>query len=155
MSISYTNALTVEDFNSIRAAVGFRRILPEQVEAEIAGHTLALKAEDDGRAVGMALMLWNQGGGATLSMLVTPDYRERGVEAELIGRALDFLRERLKPGYGIQVDVRAFGYQVAEYERLGFRVSTVEQRGVPMQLCLTEQIELTDRMFKQMEFREN
>lgn len=32
---------------------------------------------------------------------------------------------------------------------VGFRVSTPEQRGTPMQNCLTDHIELTDSMFGQ------
>lgn len=56
-------------------------------------------------------------------------------------RLWDFLRTSLNPGYGIQIDVNAFNnHQIELYEGLGFSVSTVEQRGVPMHLCLTNQI---------------
>lgn len=69
----------------------------------------------------------------------------------MITRIFDFLRSRLKPGFGVQVDVRAWNNQEF-YESLGFQVSTPQRRGVPMHICLTDQIELTDAMFKQSEF---
>lgn len=31
---------------------------------------------------------------------------------------------------------------------------TPENRDVPMQICLTNQVELTDKMFKQMDYKE-
>jgi hypothetical protein len=78
------------------------------------------------------------------------EYSNKGVESELITHILNFLRDKLRPGFGIQVDIRAFGEQESLYEKLGFQISTAERRGVPMHICLTNQIELTDKMFKQM-----
>ena len=83
-----------------------------------------------------------------------PEYHNKGIEKELITKMLDFLHERLKPGFGIQVDIRAFDDQESLYESLGFQISTIERRGIPMHICLTNQIELTDKMFKQMDCKE-
>jgi GNAT superfamily N-acetyltransferase len=154
MSISYIYSLTADEFNSIRAAVGFRQIHPEEAAAEINGSNLVVVACNKESAVGMALLLWNGGGGALLSILVIPEYQKQGIEEEMINRVFEFLRKKLKPGFGIQVDVRAFGNQLEVYEQLGFKISTIEQRGTPMHICLTNQIEITDKMFKQMEFKE-
>jgi GNAT superfamily N-acetyltransferase len=154
MSITYVYSMTADEFNHVRAAVGFRQIHPEQAVAEINGSTLVITAHDNERTVGMALLLWNGGGGALVSMLVIPKYQKQGIEEEMIKHFFVFLREKLKPGFGIQVDVRAFGSQSEVYEQLGFNISTTEQRGTPMHICLTNEIELTDKMFKQMEFKE-
>jgi GNAT superfamily N-acetyltransferase len=154
MSISYNYSLTADQFNSIRAAVGFRQIHPEEAAAEIKGSNFVVAAHNRENAVGMALLLWNGGGGAHLSMIVIPEYQKQGIEEEMINRVFDFLRKKLKPGFGIQIDVRAFENQSEIYEQLGFKISTIEQRGIPMHICLTDQIEITDKMFKQMEYKE-
>lgn len=154
MSITYVYSMTADEFNHIRATVGFRQIHPEQAVAEMNGSTLVIAAHENESTVGMALLLWGGGGSAVVSMLIVPEYQKQGIEEELIKHIIDFLREQLKPGFGIQVDVRAFGNQLEVYEKLGFKISTIEQRGTPMHICLTNEIELTDKMFKQMDFKE-
>ncbi|MDE6241698.1 MAG: FAD-binding protein [Anaeroplasmataceae bacterium] len=54
-------------------------------------------------------------------------------------------------GWGIQVDVKAWNNQEL-FESLGFQVSTPQKRGIPMHICLSNQIELTDAMFQQCDY---
>lgn len=153
MEIIYTNTITEENVNSIRAAVGFRRIHPEQLQASLDGSAFIIAAYDRNRAVGMARLIWDGGSVALIhDILVVPEYQMQGIEAELITHIFNFLNSKLKPGWGIQVDVRAWGHQEKIFQSLGFQVSTPQQRGIPMHICLTNQIELTDAMFKQCEF---
>jgi len=86
------------------------------------------------------------------NILVVPEYQMQGIETEMITCIFDFLRAKLKPGFGIQVDIKAWNNTERFYENLGFQISTPQLRGVPMHICLTNQIELTDAMFKQMQF---
>lgn len=152
--MTYKNTVSAEEVNFLRASVGFRQILPEQIEAGLNGSAFIVSAYDQCRIAGMARLIWDGGMVALITdVLVLPEYKTQGVEQELITRLLDFLRSKLKPGFGIQVDVKAWGHQKELYESLGFQPSTQERRGVPMYICLTEQIELTDAKFKQCEFR--
>lgn len=153
MNITYTNTITADEFNSIRASVGFRQIHPEQVKASLDGSAVIVAAYDQDKTVGMARLIWDGGSVALMQdILVVPEYQMLGIEAEMITRIFDFLRAKLKPGFGIQVDVKAWGNQEQFYESFGFQVSTPQRRGVPMHICLTNQIELTDAMFRQCEF---
>lgn len=153
MEITYTNKITEENVNFIRAAVGFRRIHPKQLQASLEGSAFIVAAYDQNRAVGMARLIWDGGSVALIhDLLVVPEYQMQGIEAELITQIFDFLNSKLKPGWGIQVDVRAWDYQEKICESLGFQVSTPERRGIPMHICLTDQIELTDAMFMQCGF---
>lgn len=83
-----------------------------------------------------------------------PEYRGQGMEERLVESLLGFLRDQLRPGYGIQVDVKAWQGQAAFYERLGFQLFTRERRGTPMHICLTGQIEITDKCFRQGDYKE-
>ncbi|MDE5992188.1 MAG: GNAT family N-acetyltransferase [Oscillospiraceae bacterium] len=154
MSITYKNTVSAEEVNFLRASVGFRQIPPEQIGAGLDGSALVVSAYDQSRIVGMARLIWDGGMVALITdVLVLPEYKTHGVEQELITRLLDFLRSKLKPGFGIQVDVKVWNDREAFYESLGFQPSTRERRGTPMHICLTDHIELTDAEFKQCAFR--
>lgn len=153
MNVTYKSSITPDEVNALRAAVGFRQIDPEQLAAGLAGSAQVAAAVDNGQTVGMARLIWDGGGVALVTdMIVQPDCRSQGIEVQLVEQLLDFLRGKLKPGFGIQVDVRAWEDQQPIYEGLGFVASTPELRGTPMQICLTDQIELTDKKFKQCGF---
>ncbi len=150
MAVCYKNSITAESANLIRAAVGFRKIHPEQMKAGLDGSAFITAAYDGDMAVGMARLIWDGGSVALIhDIIVMPEYRGRGIEAEMIRQIFDFLRSKLKPGFGIQVDIWAWGDCAELYEGLGFQISTPGKRGVPMHICLTNQIELTDNMFGQ------
>lgn len=155
MSITYKNTVSAEEVNFLRASVGFRQILPEQLNAGLNGSALIVSAYDKSRIVGTARLIWDGGIAALITdVLVLPEYKMQGIEKEMITRILDFLRSKLEPGFGIQVDVKAWNNQEKFYKNLGFQLSAHESRGVPMHICLTDQIELTDAKFKQCEFSE-
>ena len=153
MALEYRNSITPEEVNLLRKAVGFRRIDPEQLSAGLNGSALVVSAYDRGSVVGMVRLIWDGGMAALLTdLLVLPDYQEQPVLRDMVLQVFSYLKGKLKPGFGIQVDVHAWGQQEALLRELGFEISTPERRGVPMQLCLTEQIELTDEKFGQCGF---
>ena len=154
MSIIYSNTISVDEVNAIRKSMGWRQIHPEQQQANINGNTLTLAAYNDDVAVAMAGLRWNGGSFANLNIILNPSYQNNGIEKELVTRVYDFLRGMLKPGFGIQIDMNVWNGQEALYESMGFRHTTPENSGVLMRVCLTDQIELTDKMFKQMDFKE-
>jgi len=154
MSIVYKNTITADEVNAIRKSMGWRQIHPEQQQANIDGNTLTIAAYKSETAVAMAGLRWNGGSFANMNIILIPSFQNKGIEKELVEQIFNFLREKLKPGFGIQVDMNVRSGQEALYESFGFIHATPENSGIPMRICLTDQIELTDRMFKQMEFRE-
>jgi len=147
MKIAYKETITVDEVNAIRKSMGWRQQHPDQLQEQLDNVDLIISAYDEDIAVGVAI-----GYGC---ILIKPEYQYQGIENEFIKRIIDHTRSKLKPRYGTQIDIRAFGdKQIVLYESLGFEISTPEKRGVPMHICVTNQIELTDKMFKQMEFNE-
>ena len=131
MDFVYKNIITVDEVNDIRKSMGWRQDNPEQLQVALERSELVVAAYDKSKAIGMARLIWDGGGEASISnILIMSEYRNKGVESELITYILDFLRDKLKPGFGIQVDIRAFGEQESLYENLGFQISTAERRGV-------------------------
>lgn len=150
MTITYKNTITAEDVNAIRSSVGFRKIHPEQLQASLDGSAFIIAAYHQNKAVGMAHLIWDSGSVALIhDIIVVPEFQGHGIETKLITHIFDFLNTKLKPGFGIQVDIMAWNNQEKFYESLGFQISTPQLRGIPMHICLTNQIELTDSMFNQ------
>ena len=155
MNITYKNDISIEAVNALRKSMGWRQEHPEQLQSALDGSTLIVAAYEGNKAIAMARLVWDGGGWASIpGIQIMPEYRNADIEKGLISQILDYLRERLKPGFGIQVDIRAFGDQESLYRDVGFQLSTKGQRGVPMHVCLTNQIELTDKAFKQMGYEE-
>jgi len=153
MTITYKTGISADEVNALRKAMGWRRLLPEQLSASLKGSALVMAAYAEDTAIGMARLVWDGGVMAAIpGILIHPQYENHGVEKELVIQVLNYLRGKLKPGFGIQVDIKAFGNQERLYENIGFQESTVEQRGMPMHICLSNQIELADKMFQQMEY---
>jgi len=151
MSIIYKNTITADEVNAIRKSMGWRQNDPEQVQDGLDKDELIISVYDEDIAIGV---ITSRNGGMT-GPWITPEYQFQGIEKELINRIFDFLRSKLKPGQGTSIGVSAWNEkQIALYESLGFQISTPELRGIPMHICLTNQIELTDKIFKQMEFKE-
>ena len=146
MNITYKNTITADEVNAIRKSMGWRQILPEQLQPELDGKEFIISAYDKDKAVGMAT--------SSGTILIMPEYQFQGIEDEFFARIFEFVSTKLKPGYGISITVNAFNEkQIALYESLGFQISTPELRGIPMHICLTDQIELADKMFEQMELK--
>ena len=153
MNIIYKNIISADEVNYLRKSVGFRQIHPEQLQAGLEGSTLIIAAYNQDRIVGMARLIWDGGCVALIyDIFVVPEYQMHDIKTLMINRIIDFLQSKLKPGFGIQVDVKAWNNQINFYENIGFQVSTHQRRGIPMHICLTNQIELTDKIFKQCDF---
>ena len=155
MNITYKNTVSADEVNLLRKSLGFRQILPEQITAGLNGSSFIVAAYVQEQIIGMARLIWDGGIAALIpNILVLPEYQNQGVEDEMVSRIIDFLRSKLKPGFSIQLDIKAWDGQESLCEALGFQISTRERRGTPMHICLTDHIELTDKKFKQCEFSE-
>ena len=154
MNLVYKTTITVDEVNAIRKSMGWRQIHPDHQQANIDANTVIIAAYEADKAIAMVGLRWNGGSFANMNILLNPEYQNREIEKEFTNRIFDFLRDKLKPGFGIQVDIFCRSGQEALYESFGFQRTTPGNRGVPMQICLTNQIELTDAMFKQCDFKE-
>lgn len=155
MNITYKNTISADEVNFLRASVGFRQILPEQLNSGLNGSAFIVAAYDNKQVIGMARLIWDGGIVALIpNILVLPEYQKQGIENEMITRIIDFLKSSLKPGFSIQLDIKAWNGQESICEDIGFQISAKELRGTPMHICLTNQIEITDKKFRQCEFSE-
>lgn len=78
MNLTYTNSITADEVNAIRASVGFRQIHPEQVQAGLDGSALIVAAREGDKSVGMARLIWDGGAVALIQdILVVRSIKRR------------------------------------------------------------------------------
>ena len=153
MNITYKSKITPEEVNAIRKSMGWRQLHPDQLQANINAYTYIISAYAGESPIAMFGLEWNGGSFATMTIYTNPVYRNKGIEEECIPPMLEFLQSKLKPGYGIQVGIGVESGQEPLYEDMGFAPCTPQNSPIPMRICLTNQVELTDKMFSQMEYK--
>ena len=137
MDISYSDFISVEVYNELRASAGWLPILPEQAQAGLDGSACVVVAYCGARAVAMARVLWDGGYAALLKdVLVLPDFQGQGIGAALVERIVEFLRKQLRPGWSITVDVMSAVGKERFYEKMGFVERPHSKRGAGMDRVL-------------------
>ncbi len=138
MSITYTNDISAEDYNRLRASAGWPIIHAEQAETGLKGSALVIAAKDGERTIGTARLIWDGGYAALIKdVLVLPEYQGQGVGTSMMTQIMDFLKSNLKPGYSIQIDLMSINGKESFYEKFGFLVRPRENRGHGMDMLIT------------------
>ena len=112
-------APTVEEYNALRRAVGWKAFDAGMAAAGLAASLFAVCAEVEGRVVGCARIV---GDGAVYfylqDVIVHPEHQRRGVGAAMMDAMLAFLRRRAGDGsfVGLMAAWDASGF----YRRYGF-----------------------------------
>ena len=96
--IIYTNDISVEDYNMLRASAGWLTIHPEQAKVGLKGSALLVTA--------------------------------------MMTQIMDYLKSKLKPCYGIQIDLMSAKGKETFYEKFGFSVRPRENRGAGMDMWI-------------------
>jgi GNAT superfamily N-acetyltransferase len=140
MSITYIDAISVEDYNILRISAGWRVINPEQTQAGLNGSTYIIVAKDGGKTVGVARLIWDGGCAALIKdVLVLPEYQGKGIGKYMTEQILSYLKAQMKPGWGIAIDLMAAIGKEGFYEKLGFASRPRENRGAGMDIWLTKE----------------
>ena len=135
MDISYTNEITVEDYNALRLSAGWHAIMPEQARAGLDGSAFVVAAKHGDIMVGVARLVWDGGAAALVKdVLVLPEYQGKGIGKHMMNALLSFLREKMKPGWAVSVDLMAATGKEGFYEKLGFAARPRDRRGAGMDM---------------------
>ncbi|MDR0983772.1 MAG: GNAT family N-acetyltransferase [Ruminococcus sp.] len=128
--ITYTNTITVEEYNALFRAVGWGDFQPEQLTNAIKNSTFIIVAKDGERIIGAARIVWDGGDGALLrDVVVLPEYQGHGIGRELVKRTIDFIQQALRPGWVVRYDLIASTGKDGFYSKLGFETCSVKDGG--------------------------
>lgn len=122
----------------LRSQAGWMEFPPEEARICVENAYLVLCVRDEGKAVGVARLLWDGGYVAFLSdVLVSPPYQGRGIGRKLVEAVIQRIRDDMKPGYKVKLTLNSAKGKEPFYERFGFRVRPNEEAGPAMDRWLT------------------
>ena len=137
-SIIYTNTVTVNDYNMLRQSAGWPVVNAEQAQAGIIGSAFIVSAKDNKKTVGVGRLIWDGGDAALIKdVLVLPEYQGMGIGTHITEQLLAFLKNRMKPGWSVSVDLMAAIGKEGFYEKFGFVSRPRDRRGAGMDLRIT------------------
>ena len=140
MNITYINKISVEDYNALRTSAGWTAINAEQALAGLNGSAFVIAANDGEKTVGVARLVWDGGYAALIKdVLVLPEYQGKGIGKHMMEQIISYLKEQMKPGWGIAIDLMAAIGKEGFYEKFGFVSRPRSNRGAGMDVWLTKE----------------
>ena len=137
--IRYGNHITPEEYMELRRKVGWTEFPLEEARncVENAYMVICVRNEDE-KAVGVVRLLWDGGYVAFLSdVIVDPDYQGQGIGRVLVEAVMKRIKDDMKPGYKVKLNLNAAKGKEPFYEKLGFRIRPNEGAGAGMDQWLT------------------
>ena len=133
MNITYTNTISVEDYNKLRNSAGWLELQPEQIEIGLKNSAFIVIAKDGETTVGMARIV-SDGGYVVfiVDVIVLPEYQHKGIGKTMMGEIMEYVNGNLKDGYWIQLDLMAAKGRESFYEQFGFGKRPNERFGCGM-----------------------
>ena len=136
--IEYVNSISPEEYLELRKKVGWCEFPLEEAAAGINNSYMVLCARDNGRAVGVMRLLWDGGYIAFLSdVMVDPEYQGRGIGKVLIESSIQKIKNDIKPGYKVKLNLMAAKGKEAFYEKFGFSCRPNDKVGAGMDQWIT------------------
>ena len=140
-TITFTNNITVENYNALRAAVDWIQVTEKRASIALQ-HSFYLGVAMDGeRPVGMARIVSD--GGYTYfitDVIVHPDYQGYHIGTELISRVLDYIQKDVMDGETVMVSLMAAYKRDSFYHRFGFHSRPFGNHGSGMSMWVSRDI---------------
>lgn len=119
--IQYVDYITSEEYMELRRKVGWCEFPLDEAQAGIDNSYMILCARDEGKAVGIMRLLWDGGYIAFLSdVIVDPQYQGQGIGKTLVNSCIRKIKEDMKPGYKVKLNLMAAKGKEPFYEKFGF-----------------------------------
>lgn len=132
-NITFTNTITIEEYNDLRASVDFITIRPNRAETALKNSLYLLVARDKDQPVGMARVVGDGGYVYFIcDVIVRPDYQSRGLGRHIIETVLSWLREQVGEEDTIMINLMSALGKEPFYEKLGFHKRPFDNHGSGM-----------------------
>lgn len=131
--IQYVKEITPEEYLELRRKVGWCLFPVEEAKAGIDNAYLVICARDGEKAVGVVRLLWDCGYIAMLSdVIVDPEYQGQGIGRFLVESTIRRMKDDMKPGYKVKLNLMAAKGKEPFYEKFGFVQRPNENLGAGM-----------------------
>ncbi len=137
-TITFTHKIGIEEYNDLRASVGFITILPKRARIALQNSLYTLIAMDGNTPVGMARVVGDGGYVFFIcDVIIRPSYQSQGLGRMIIENVLIWLESQVDEGETIMVNLMSAMNKEAFYEKLGFHKRPFGNHGSGMSQWIT------------------
>jgi len=140
MAITYTDHITVEDYNMLREAVAWGTYKPDKIRLALSRSDFLTVAQEDGKTIGMARVMYDGLQALIMDVIVLPAYQGQGVGKALMTNVMKFLDERSQDGE-IFVNLMSALGKDGFYVPFGFERRPNDKRGPGMTQTLGRSVQ--------------
>lgn len=136
--ITYTNNISVEDYNALRRSVDWIQVAEKRATIALHNSFYLCVAMDGEKPVGMMRIVSD--GGYTYfitDVIVKPEYQGCHIGTELITRALDYIHKDVLEGETVMISLMAAFERESFYKRFGFHQRPFGNHGSGMSVWVT------------------
>jgi GNAT superfamily N-acetyltransferase len=139
MNLTYTNTITVKQYNGLRAAVGWNIYNEEQAARGLENSAFLIVVRDDDVPIGMARVITDYGYVVYIAdVIIHPDYQGKGLGRSVMKKILEYVENSIEPGQGKSILLMAAKGKEEFYKKLGFRIRPNEDEGHGMHLNISK-----------------
>jgi GNAT superfamily N-acetyltransferase len=136
--IKYVDHITPEEYMDLRKMVGWMEFPLEEAKNCVENAYMVICVRDDEKAIGVVRLLWDGGYVAFLSdVIVAPEYQRHGIGKTLVEAVIKRIKDDMKPGYKVKLNLNSAKGKEPFYEKLGFKERPNEDAGAGMDQWLT------------------
>lgn len=138
-NVQFTHAISIEEYNALRASVDFITIRPKQARTALDNSLYILVATDGNAPIGMARVIGDGGYVYFIcDVIVHPSHQSQGIGRAIIERVLCWLETQIEEGETIMVNVMSAMNKEVFYEKLGFHKRPFDNHGSGMSRWITK-----------------
>ncbi len=131
--LTYTDKITVKDYNALRKAVGWNEIEELLAEKGLQNSAFVVILNDGPTAVGMARVITDYGYTVLISdVIVHPDYQGCGYGRKLMTKVMAYINQSIAPGQKKMINLMAAKGKEGFYRKFGFIERPYDDRGAGM-----------------------
>ncbi|MCL1965430.1 MAG: GNAT family N-acetyltransferase [Firmicutes bacterium] len=133
MNVTYTNEISVKDYNYLRKSVGWLELEKTQAQTGINNSAFVIAAHLGGKTVGVTRVVSDGGYIAIIvDVIVLPRYQGKGIGKTMMQRAMEFIKSGIKEGQFVFVNLMAAKDREPFYAQFGFEARPNDQVGAGM-----------------------
>ena len=129
--ITYTDYISIQDYNMLREAVGWGSCRPERVQMALARSDFLISALWNGKTIGMARVVQDGLQALIMDVIVLPNHQGKGVGKALMKNVMKYIDELSRDG-GIFVNLMSALGKDEFYKKFGFERRPNDSRGPGM-----------------------
>lgn len=136
--ITYTNHITVENYNALRKSVDWITVAPKRAEIALQHSFFVCIAMQDEIPIGMVRIISDGGYSFFITdVIVKPEYQGNHIGTELITKALEFIEKDVLEGETVMISLMSAYHRETFYKRFGFHQRPFGNHGSGMSVWVS------------------